>query len=135
MESLLTDKGKVLLSAARTRCDPRVVAEKEGVTMDNAFTVPVAQVDALLGPAGKTVPFRVNFPLMLGIGMADELIAPARQEATVRALCRAGNAIVRKRYAGSRHGETLTRSADDAVSFARSVLSGEVPASDCQAAL
>lgn len=131
VEDYLSDKGKILLAAARTRCDSRVVAEANAITMDNAFSVPVAEIDALLGPAGAMDPFRTRFPLMLGIGLADELIAPQRQQLALQAICRAGNTVHYRGYAKARHGATLTRSSDDAVAFARAVLAGDSIGSNC----
>lgn len=130
-ETLLTDKGLILLTAARTRCDPRVVAEANGVTLDNAFTRPVAEIDRLLGPAGAMDPFRTRVPLMIGIGLGDELIAPERQKLALARICQQGNIVRFRGYPDARHGETLSRSADDAVAFARDVLAGRPVTSDC----
>ena len=131
VESLLSDQGRILLEAARTSCTPRVVAEANGITMTNAFAVPVSEIDALVGEAGATTPFRSAFPLLLGTGLADELIPAARQARAVAALCRAGNRVVWKRYAETNHSNTLTRSFDDAEAFARAVLTDAPVSSDC----
>lgn len=131
VEDYLTEKGRILLQAARTQCSPRVVAEKNGITMDNAFARPLPEIEAAVGPIGAMKPFRTRFPLMLGVGQADELISPDRQQKAVKAICGAGNTVVHKLYAGARHSETLTRSADDAVAFARSLLAGDKLPSNC----
>lgn len=130
-EEFLTDKGKILLEAARTQCTPRVVAAKEGITMENAFSVPVADLNARMGVVGAMTPFKTAFPLMLGTGLADELIAPSRQEKAVRAICKSGNTVTWKRYDGAGHSDTLTRSFDDAEVFAREAVSGRKIKSDC----
>jgi len=130
-ESLLSDKGRIMLAAARTRCDPRVVAEANGVTVDNAFTRPLPEIERMLGPAGSMDPFRTRIPLMLGIGLADELIDPERQKLALAVICRTGNRVRFHGYAGARHSDTLTRSASDAVAFARDALAGRPVASDC----
>lgn len=130
-EHYLSDKGRILLAAARTQCSPRVVAEANAITMENAFSMPPEQVDAALGPIGRMQPFRTRFPLMLGVGLADELISPERQSRAVKAICKSGNKVVFKGYAEARHSDTLTRSASDAIAFARSVLSGGAVQSDC----
>ncbi len=132
VESFLTNKGKILLDAARTRCDARAVAQANGITMENAFAVPLPQIDAALGLGGAMDPFRTRFPLMLGTGLADELIPAGRQIDTENRLCKAGNSIVLHRYLDTHHGDTLPRSANDAVAFARTVLSGRPVASDCK---
>lgn len=133
VESLLTDKGKLLLQAARTGCDLRTVAAKNGITADNAFAVPSERIDTLLGTVGRMEPFRTKFPLMLGVGLSDELIAPSQQQTAVEVICRAGNRVRYRGYAGAHHGETLTRSTDDAVAFARAALGNESIASGCPA--
>lgn len=130
-EAFLTEKGKRMLEVARTRCDPRVVAANEGITTDNAFSRPATELNAMLGPVGAAPPFKTAFPLMLGTGLADELIAASRQERGVRAICKAGNVVIWKRYEGANHSDTLTRSFDDAEVFASTVASGRKFSSDC----
>lgn len=130
-EHYLSDKGRILLAAARTQCSPRVVAEANNITMDNAFSTSAAQVDAELGPVGRMMPFRTRFPLMLGVGLADELIPAERQTKAAKAICKSGNVVVFKGYAGARHSETLTKSSDDAVAFARTVMADQPVKSDC----
>lgn len=125
LSQLLTDKGQILLGAARSQCTPRVVSQQHEVTEDNAFTVPVAQIEEQMGPVGAfDAAFSTPFPLMLGTGLADELISAERQGLAVSALCGAGNRVVWRRYADARHSDTLTRSFDDAEEFARKVLTG-----------
>lgn len=125
LSQLLTDKGQILLGAARSQCSPRVVSQQHEATEDNAFTVPVAQIEEQMGPVGAfDAAFSTPFPLMLGTGLADELISAERQGLAVSALCGAGNRVVWRRYADARHSDTLTRSFDDAEEFARKVLTG-----------
>lgn len=130
-QQLLSAKGRILLEAARTRCDPRVVTQANAITLDNAFSVPVTDVQAKLGLMGRMTPFRVRFPLMLGTGLADELIPTDRQLAAAREICRAGNKVTLKTYADARHSDTLTRSTDDAIAFARDVLARRIVVNHC----
>lgn len=132
-ETFLTAKGRVLLESARVGCAPRVVAEREGITLDNAFTESHEAFDKRMGNVGAQTPFKVKFPLMLGTGLADEAIAPERQRRAVLALCKSGNTVVWKRYPKANHGGTLTESFDDAERFARSLLSGGTMTSECKA--
>ena len=134
-ESFLTEKGRILLEAARTRCDSRAVAEANGITLDSAFAVPIGSIEAILGPMGAMDPFRTTLPLMIGIGLSDETIPPERQRLALRTMCRAGNRVRFRGYEGARHGETLPRSANDAVAFARAVMDGNLILSDCSQAL
>jgi hypothetical protein len=122
---LLTEKGQILLGAARSQCTPRVVSQQYDITGDNAFTVPVARIEEQMGPVGAfDAAFSTPFPMMLGTGLADELISAERQGLAVSALCRAGNRVVWRRYPDARHSDTLTRSFDDAEQFARQVFTG-----------
>lgn len=130
-EQLLSEKGKLLLAAARKQCSLRGVAEGNAITMENAFTVPPQEIDRMLGPVGLTEPFKPKLPLMLGVGLADELIPAKRQLGTVSGFCKAGAKLVFKGYADTRHHETLTRSTDDAIIFARTVLASAPLQSDC----
>ena len=131
-ETFLTEKGKRMLEVARTQCAPRVVAANENITMENAFAKPIGDLSKLLGPVGGMTSFKTRFPLMLGTGLADELIVPARQEKAVRSICKAGNRVSWKRYDGANHSDTLTRSFDDAEMFARAVAGGQRVTSDCR---
>lgn len=121
----LTDKGQILLGAARSQCTPRAVSEQHAVTDSNAFAVPVVEIEAQMGAVGAfDAPFTTPFPMMLGTGLADELISADRQGLAVSTLCEAGNRIVWRCYPGAGHSDTLTRSFDDAERFARDVFSG-----------
>lgn len=136
LSQLLTDRGQILLGAARSQCTPRLVSQQHGITEDNAFTVPVAEIEQQMGPVGAfDTPFSVPFPIMLGTGLADELISAERQGLAVAALCQAGNRIVWHRYPDARHSDTLNRSVEDAQQFARQVFAGsEVNPDGCTAA-
>lgn len=130
-QSLLTEKGKLIFRLATSGCDYRDPSVSGEVTFQNAFTAPLERINALMGPAGLMPPFKTAFPIMLGTGLADTTIDPARQALTMRKLCAAGNAVTWKRYPGAAHGDTLTRSEDDALAFVQSALSGAPAQSNC----
>jgi len=130
-EHYLTEKGRIVLEAARSGCAARMVAEREGITASDAFSPSPDAVEAAVGPPGQMSPFKVTFPLMLGTGLADEAIPPQRQELAVHAMCRSGNTVIWKRYPGVHHSDTLPASFEDAEAFARNVLNGQSVASDC----
>lgn len=136
LSQLLSDRGQILLGAARSQCTPRLVSQQHEITEDNAFTVPVAEIEQQMGPVGAfDAPFSVPFPIMLGTGLADELISAERQGLAVAALCQAGNRIVWHRYPDARHSDTLNRSIEDAQQFARRVFAGsEITPDGCIAA-
>ncbi|MDB6452989.1 lipase family protein [Falsirhodobacter sp. 20TX0035] len=131
IDALLTEKGAILADAVRTTCNQLEVTEREGITRDNAFTRPIAEVNALLPPAGQVEPFKVDMPLFLGTSPDDAVIRPERQMTAVRGLCDAGNTVVLRSYPGATHSDTLTRSGDDALAFAKMVVAGDMPVSDC----
>lgn len=124
LNELLSAKGKLLLKSIQTECSPREAAERAGVTLHNAFTVPPEQINLMLGSAGYGEPFKVGFPIMIGTGLADELIPVPRQLTAVKALCEAGNTVAWKAFPNAQHGETLTRSFDEAATFVRSAMTG-----------
>jgi len=129
-DELLTAKGKVLLEAILQGCSPRPIAEREGITNANAFA-DAADLDRKLGPIGAQTQFKVKFPLMVGTGLADELVSPVRQREAVAALCSYGNTVAWKRYPGANHSGTLLASFEDAERFARSVLASGLIDSQC----
>lgn len=134
-DALATDKGKVLLAAARTGCSGDVykAARRDGVTADNAFVEPFDKIQAQLTPVTDMLPVQLPVPAMLGTGLADTTLVPRRQYMAVSALCAAGSDIVWKTYPGATHNGGLNASFPDALAFVQAVLAGKSPASTCNA--
>ncbi|MEH3106428.1 MAG: hypothetical protein PGN09_03840 [Sphingomonas fennica] len=132
-DALMSGKGKPLLAAGRTGCTPemRAVAERDGITNQNAFVKPVAAIEADLTPAMNMTPVRMPVPVLLGAGLADDAILPRRQYAAAMALCSAGSAVTWKAYPGISHNGSPNAAFPDALAFFRAVGAGRPPASDC----
>lgn len=132
-DDLATDKGKLLLKAARDGCttEMRNVAKQEGITADNAYVEPIAKIEAHLTPVTVMPAVRLQVPVLLGTGLADSTLVPTRQYAAVSAFCAAGSQIVWKTYPGASHNGGLNASFPDALSFFRGMLEGRSPPSNC----
>lgn len=132
-DSLMREKGEVLLMTARERCSPdmRVVAQKEGITAANAFKEPIDKVEVRLAPVTDMTPVKLPVPVLLGTGQADKVLVPRRQFAAVEALCSAGSDIVWKTYPGATHNGGLLASFPDALALFKTVLAGQKVASNC----
>jgi dienelactone hydrolase len=132
-DSLMREKGEVLLMTARERCSPdmRAVAEEEKITAENTFKEPIDKVEAKLAPVTDMTPVKLPVPVLLGTGQADKTLVPRRQFAAVKALCAAGSDIVWKSYPGATHNGGLLASFPDALAMFKSVLAGEKVTSNC----
>jgi len=132
-DAMMTDKGRMLLKAAREGCNTemRAVAQKEGITAGNAFVEPIGKIEALLTPVTDMTPVRLPVPVLLGTGLADSLLSPQRQYAATVAFCSAGSDIVWKTYAGATHNGGLLASFPDALALFKTVLAGQKVASNC----
>jgi dienelactone hydrolase len=132
-DSLMREKGEVLLMMAREGCSPdvRAVAQKEGITATNTFKEPIDKIEARLMPVTDMTPVKLPVPVLLGTGQADKVLVPRRQFAAVKALCAAGSDIVWKTYPGATHNGGLLASFPDALALFKTVLAGQKVASNC----
>ncbi|MBR1175238.1 alpha/beta hydrolase [Bradyrhizobium sp. KB893862 SZCCT0404] len=132
VDKLVTDKGKLVLQAARESCtgEMRTIAQKQDVTGDNAYVEPIEKVEASIVPPTDMKPARLPVPLLLGTGLADHTLAPLRQYAAVSALCAAGNDVVWKTYPGITHNGGVNASFPDALAFFRDALQSRKPQSN-----
>ena len=132
-DDLVTDKGKLLLKAAREGCtgEMRDLARREGITADNVYVEPIAKVEGNLTPVTDMPAVRLPVPVLLGTGLADSTLVPTRQYAVVSAFCAAGSEVVWKTYPGASHNGGLNASFADALLFFRNVLEGRRPQSNC----
>lgn len=131
-DELLTTKGTLLREAARTSCsrDLIPVARENGITAHNAFKVEPERL-ARMPQSLAIARVKLSVPLFVGTGLADSVIAPAGQYGAVVALCRLGDRVQWHTYDGVNHSATSNRALEDAVEFARTVLAGEPPQSNC----
>jgi len=132
-DDLVSDKGKPILKAAREGCttEMRIVARQDGITVDNVYVEPIANVLARLTAITDMKAVRLKVPLLLGTGLADSTLVPARQYAEVVALCAAGNDVVWKTYPGATHNGGLNAAFPDALAFVRGRLAGQKPQANC----
>jgi hypothetical protein len=132
-DAMATDKGKLLLKAAREACttEMRAVARQEGIEIDNAYVEPIAKIEAGLTHVTDMSAVRLPVPVLLGTGLADSTLAPTRQFGAVSAVCAAGSDVVWKTYPGTTHNGGVNASFPDALSFFREVLEGRKPQSNC----
>lgn len=131
-DDLVTEKGVLLREAARKGCsrDLVPVARDMGVTGLNAFNRAPGELAASL-PWPAVPAKRIGTPLFIATGLADRTIPTDRQYAAVRALCRAGNSLSWRKYAGVSHSATSHAALQDAIGFARHRLAGEAAKSEC----
>lgn len=132
-DDLATDKGKLLLKAARESCttEMRNLARQEEITTDNAYAEPLTKIEASLTHVTDMSAVRLPVPVLLGTGLADSTLVPTRQYAAVSAFCAAGSEVVWKTYPGASHNGGLNASFSDALSFFRGMLEGRRPQSNC----
>jgi glyoxylase-like metal-dependent hydrolase (beta-lactamase superfamily II)/dienelactone hydrolase len=131
-DELLTSKGALMREAARTSCsrDLIPVAREHGITANNAFTVKADRL-ARLPQSLAIEKVKLSVPLFVGTGLADSVIPPSGQYDSVVALCGLGDHVQWKTYDGVNHSATSNRAIEDAVGFARAVLAGQAPPSNC----
>jgi dienelactone hydrolase len=129
-DALATDKGKMLLKAAREGCtaEMRALAEREDITAANAFVEPI---EARLTPETDMSVTQLPVPVMLGTGLADTTLVPRRQYGAVKALCAGGSDLVWKTFPGATHNGGLNAAFPDALAFVRDALAGHKPQSNC----
>lgn len=134
VDSLISEKGKRLLLAAREGCNEemRRVAQQDGVDTTNAFSRDYDKVLALMTRGPDMTPVRMPAPLFLGTGLADRTIPPQRQYAAAAALCAAGNPLVWKAYEGITHNGIVNAAFQSELAFVRNVLAGRQNESNCQ---
>ncbi|GGI25813.1 lipase (plasmid) [Bradyrhizobium sp. CCBAU 53351] len=133
VDNLVTDKGRLVLRAAREGCtgEMRAIAQKDTVTADNAYVQPIANIEASLASPTDMKPVRLPVPVLLGTGLADSVLPPRRQYAAVAALCSAGNEVVWNTYPGATHNGGLIAAFPDALAFFKQTLEGKKTPSNC----
>lgn len=132
-ESLVTPQAQPMLQMARETCvdEMRGYEQQHGLNAGNAFTRDPVAFDALLTKTSQMSLVRLPAPLFLGTGLADRTIPPRRQYAAVAALCKAGNPLVWKTYAGITHNGGVNAAFDDELRFVRGVFANQAQASNC----
>lgn len=134
-DSLMSEKGRAVLQAARNGCvdDMRAIEQREQVDAGNAFAIEPKRLETMLKPVTDMSLVKIGFPLFLGTGLADRTLPPRRQYAAAAALCAAGNAVSWHTYPGITHNGIVNAAFDDELAFVRRTLRGEAAAGNCQA--
>ncbi|QDX27352.1 lipase [Sphingomonas suaedae] len=136
IDALVTPVGAQLLDAARTGCtrDIAARARKAGVSdLADAFSVPMDTLKGYRLRLKDMPSANIGIPVFLASGKADRTTTAHRQYAGAVALCRGGNRVIWRVYAGLGHDGALHGSFDDAHRFAKALLAGTTPAPSCTA--
>lgn len=133
-DSLVTEKGHLLLEAARHTCNTAIhrLEAQEKVTAANAFKAPEA-VPPLMRHSTDMKPTKLPVPTFMGTGLADAALPPQRQYAAVVALCAAGSHVVWKTYPGVTHNGSVHAALGDELTFVEAALQGKPQPSNCGA--
>lgn len=134
IEAIVTAQGGKLLDTARQACTKEIgmaARELKIGALSDAFSIPPSELAALRIPVTDQPMGMIGAPIMIGTGLADDTVPPARQYAVVSALCASGNRVVWGRYDGLGHDGALHGSFDQSLAFARSVLASDAVASSC----
>jgi hypothetical protein len=112
-DSLISDRGRMILHAARTSCidDVRGIEQREKLTAETAFAIEPPRLEALLTPVTDMDPVRMTAPV-LGHGSARPHAAAAPTvrsgRRTVRGWQRGGLENLSRHYA-QRHCQCRIR--------------------------
>jgi hypothetical protein len=134
-DSLVTEKGRPLLTMARKSCidELRHLEQSADIDKNNAFVVTPEKLNALMVQQTNMSLAKFPTPLFIGTGLADHTVSPHRQYAAVAALCTSGNTVIWKRYGGITHNGGVNAAFDDELGFVRSALAGVPIPSECDA--
>jgi hypothetical protein len=134
IDTLVNHAGAAVLAATREGCSAEIGREARRLGIEDlgsAFAISMDQLAAMTLPV-TDMPFQAaGRPLFFGTGLADETTTPTLQHAGVSAMCAAGDAVTWRRYDRLGHDGALLGSLDDSVAFARTLLNGAAPPSDC----
>nr|WP_206364798.1 lipase family protein [Sphingomonas populi] len=132
--TIVTPKGRPMLTAARTAClhDMFALAKQRGITGANSFTAGVKAYDADMEPAFQIPAAALTVPVLAGTGLADSMAGTSGQYDAVKALCAAGSRIQWHTYPGLSHGGAVNGSLVDSLPFARALLAGRPVADSCK---
>jgi Secretory lipase len=128
LEDILTPTARRSIDVVDERCIERVL---------DAFALPAGEVlrlDRILAPPwprllDENTPGREESgaPVFVGQGTADALVVPELTDLLVERLCRTGDTVTYRRYAGVSHAGIADAAADDVHAWVRDRLDG-VPA-------
>ncbi|TCM41504.1 secretory lipase [Novosphingobium sp. ST904] len=125
--------GRPLLRTSRKAClhDLFAQADKEGLTGQQVFVENIDPIDGTMSANFDFPDGRMPGPIFAGTGLADDMAGTQGQYNAVKAMCAAGSNIQWHTYPGEDHGSAVNASARDSIPFARALLAGKVPQSNC----
>ncbi|TDX79657.1 secretory lipase [Neorhizobium sp. R1-B] len=134
IDDIVSPVGKQLLDTARRACTAEIqtlARELKVRSLAETLSISLDQLSAVRIQVTNMPMKFVGVPLLVGTGLADQTVEPMRQFAAVSALCKAGNAVLWRRYPGLSHDGVVNGSLEDSLAFARSRLEGQHAASNC----
>ncbi|EIZ77875.1 hypothetical protein WSK_3546 [Novosphingobium sp. Rr 2-17] len=125
--------GYALLKRARSAClrDLFAQAKEEGLTGQDAFVENLAPIDGKMDANFNFPDGKMPGVIFAGTGLADDMAGTQGQYNAVKAMCAAGTRVQWHTYPGEDHGSTVNVSARDSIPFAKALLAGKVPTSNC----
>lgn len=135
IEEILSDKGKQILTTARTSCTEDIkkkAYELKIQSMDEVFSISLEELSQMRLPVYHMPSVKIGFPIMVATGLADATVTPKRQYAAVKAMCAVGNTVAWYPYEGLGHDGAMHGSLDDSIEFAKNVVAGQTVEGNCE---
>ncbi|MCI4589578.1 lipase family protein [Sphingobium sp. BYY-5] len=125
--------GRALLRTARTAClhDLFAQADREGLNGQQVFVENLDPIDGTMNANFDFPDAHMPGPIFVGTGLADDMAGTQGQYNAVKAMCAAGTSLQWHVYPGEDHGSAVNASARDSIPFAKALLAGKTPASNC----
>ena len=125
--------GDALLRESRKACLGALFAmsAQDKLTGQQVFVDDLAPIDSAMEGAFAFPDAHIPGPLFVGTGLADNMAGTQGQYNAVKAMCAAHTDVQWHTYPGEDHGSTVNVSARDSIPFARVLLAGQVPGSNC----
>lgn len=133
-ESLLSDKGRVMLAVSKTGCLHDLFDKAKELGIDKGSEMLAHDITAYDQDMQKYFELpdgHITIPLFLGTGLADGMAGTKGQYNVAKALCKAGTAVQWHTYPGITHNGAVNYSLPDSAVFVKDVLSGTQVRSSC----
>ncbi|WP_323800151.1 lipase family protein [Parasphingorhabdus sp.] len=134
IEDVVSSKGKQLLDKSRQACTKEIgmlARELKVGSLAETLAIPMDQFASMRLPVTDMPMEKIDVPLMIATGLADDTVTPILQYAAASALCASGNSVTWLTYPGMDHDDAMHGSFEDSVTFARTLLAGEKVSPNC----
>lgn len=134
IEDLVSAKGMQLLDKSRQACTREIAMlarELKVGSLAEALAIPMDQFASIRLPVTDMPMEKIEVPLMIATGLADDTVTPIRQYAAASALCASGNNVTWLTYRGLDHDDAMHGSFEDSLTFARTLMTGEKVSPNC----